>query len=111
MSKPPPSNLNQRKRNLHLIPEYHRVVFADSPPTGKHKLLVPGEGGENGAKAKYGIYHIPEQFVKFAGTVTHPFDVENRIPDVLRRSIFQMLCGGVQELANKRLEQSNSASI
>ena len=105
-SKPPPSNLNQSKRHSQLIPEYHRTVFSDSPPTAKHKLLVPGEGGENGAKAKYGIYHTPEQFVKFARTLTHPFDVENRIPDVLRRSIFQMLCGGVQELANKRLEQS-----
>lgn len=105
-SKPPPSNLNQSKRHSQLIPEYHRTVFSDSPPTAKHKLLVPGEGGENGAKAKYGIYHTPEQFVKFARTLTHPFDVENRIPDVLRRSIFQMLCGGVQEMANKRLEQS-----
>ena len=71
-----------------------------------HKLLVPSNGGENGAKAKYRIYHTPDQFVKFAKTLTHPFDVEHRVPDVLRQSIFQMLCGGVQELANKRLEQS-----
>ena len=105
-SKPPPSNLKQSKRHTQLIPEYHRVVFADSPPQVDHKLLVPSTGGENGAKAKYGIYHTPEQFVKFARTLTHPFDVENRVPDVLRISIFNMLCGGVQNLANKRLEQS-----
>ena len=105
-AKPPPSNLKQSKRHTQLIPEYHRVGFADSPPKVDHKLLVPSNGGENGAKAKYRIYHTPDQFVKFAKTLTHPFDVEHRVPDVLRQSIFQMLCGGVQELANKRLEQS-----
>ena len=105
-SKPPPGNLKQSKRHTQLIPEYHRVVFSDSPPQGDYKLLVPSTGGESGAKAKYGIYHTPEQFAKFAKTLTHPFDVENRVPDVLRMSIFQMLCGGVQNLANKRLEQS-----
>ena len=105
-SKPPPSNLKQSKRHTQMIPEYHRVVFAESPPKGEHKLLVPSNRGENGAKAKYGIYHTPEQFVKFAKTLTHPFGVEHRVPDVLRRCIFQMLCGGVQDLANKRLEQS-----
>ena len=105
-SKPPPSNLKQSKRHTQLIPEYHRVVFADSPPQVDHKLLVPSTGGTDGAKAKYGIYHTPEQFVKFARTLTHPFDVENRVPDILRISIFNMLCGGVQNLADKRLEQS-----
>ena len=51
-AKPPPSNLKQSKRHTQLIPGYHRVVFADSPPKVDHKLLVPSNGGENGAKAK-----------------------------------------------------------
>ena len=101
-----PSNIQQTKRHPQLIPEYHRVVFSDSPPKADHKLLLPANGGENGAKAKYGIYHTPEQFVKFAKTLVHPFDIEHRVPDVLRRNIHDVLSGGVQKLVDFRVKES-----
>ena len=63
-----PSNAQQTKRHLQLVPEYHRVVYASIPPSFEHKPFVPLNGGENGAKAKYGIYHTPEQFIRFAKT-------------------------------------------
>ena len=104
-----PSLLLATWSKVNDIPSWFQNIIelcSDSPPQVDHKLLVPSTGGGHGAKAKYGIYHTPEQFVKFARTLTHPVDVENRVPDVLRMSIFNMLCGGVQNLANKRLEQS-----
>ena len=75
-----PSNIQQNKRHPALMPEYHRVVFADQPPTQPHKLLTPSNGGQDGAKSKFGIYHSMQQFVNLAKIVTHPFDVEHRIP-------------------------------
>lgn len=88
------------KSTQNTIQEYHCTVCSDSPPAAKHKLLVPTEKDENGKSKIW-----PQQFVNFARTLTHPFDVGKRIPDVLKRSIFQMKCGGVQKLANKRFEQ------
>ena len=106
-----PGNTQQTKRHPQLIPEYHRVVHADQPPSGEHEMLLPSKGGENGVKGKYGIYHTPEQFVRFAKTLTHPFDIEHRAPDVLRSNIHDVLCGGVQELVDTRVNQSRLTQL
>ena len=44
--------------------------------------------------------------MKFAKTMVHPFDIEHRVPDVLRRNIHDVLSGGVQKLVDFRVKES-----
>ncbi len=102
-----PGNTQQTKRHLQNSSLNTIELFMPTiPPSGEHKMLLPSKGGENGAKAKYSIYHTPEQFFRLAKTLTHPFDIEHRVPGVLRSNIHDVLCGGVQQLVDACVNQS-----
>lgn len=97
----------QNKRSAPLVPEYQRIVWQVKTPSIPHKLLEPPQGGSNsGAKAKFGIYHTPKQFVEAAKRACHPFDQENAIPDILKENIFNLFTKGSSFVTEKRLQSA-----
>ena len=73
------TGVRQTKKHASLI---HHI--AKSKPINKpHKLLTsPDSGGDCGESCKYGVFHSPQQFIKLAQNLIHPFDKQFVIPDI-----------------------------
>ena len=72
------------------------------------KLLTsPIPGGYDGESCKYGVYHSPQQFIKLAQNLVHPFDKQFVIPDILRLKIFNLITKGIGFVADVRTKSAN----
>ena len=101
---------HQTKNHKGLIPEYFKIVTT-KPLDDNYKLLPPlfqgdatGEENSEDQPIKYGVFHSPEQFVKKALKLAHPFDQLYSVEDVTRRNLFDLLTGGFSHVAHKRLQ-------
>ena len=100
------SGVKQTKKHASLIPEFHHI--AKSKPVDKPCKLLhsPLQGGETGESCRYGVYHSPQQFVKLAENLSHPFDKQFVIPDILRLNIFNLLTKGISFVADVRTKSA-----
>ena len=105
------SGVRQTKKHASLIPEFHHI--AKSKPADKpSKLLTsPFQGGDHGESCKYGVYHSPQQFIKLAQNLVHPFDKQFVIPDILRLNIFNLITEGIGFVADVRTKTANLINI
>ena len=101
------TGVRQTKKHASLIPEFHHIV--KSKPINKpHKLLTsPDSGGDCGESCKYGVYHSPQQFIKLAQNLIHPFDKQFVIPDILRLNVFNLITKGISFVARVRTESAS----
>ena len=101
------SGVKQTKKHTSLIPEFHHI--AKSKPADKPCKLLnsPIPGGEDGESCKFGVYHSPQQFIKLAERLSHPFDKQFVIPDILRLNIFNLLTKGIGFVADVRTKSAN----
>ena len=101
------SGVKQTKKHASLIPEFHHI--AKSKPADKPcKLLKsPIPGGEDGESCKYGVYRSCQQFIKLAENLSHPFDKQFVIPDILRLNIFNLMTKGIGFVADVRTKSPN----
>ena len=108
-----------------LIPEYERVVsiLLDTEPSldskrrltkdlpnipAGSKLLRSEAKGGSGEKQftmhVFGIFHSFEKFTTIARSLWHPFDELKHIPDLMVRSIFDLLSNSKLATSRRRLE-------
>ena len=108
-----------------LIPEYDRVVSilldTEPPLDSKHKLTkdlpnIPagsrllrseakgGSGMKQFTMHVFGIFHGFEKFTTIARSLWHPFDELRHIPDLMVRSIFDLLSNSRLATSRHRLE-------
>ena len=84
-------------------------MYSDKPPSVLHKVLsVDVDGGaeresEKGGH-KFDTFHTPSQFLRLAEKCRHPFDLENDIPDGVKRNVFRLLIRGRSDIAKSRIE-------
>ena len=104
------SGVRQTKKHAPLIPEFHHI--AKSKPVDKpHKLLTsPDSKGECGESCKYGVYHSPQQFIKLAQDLVHPFDKQFLMPDILRLNVFNLVTKGIGFVAKVRTDSASLIS-
>ena len=101
------SGVKQTKKHAPLIPEFHHI--AKSKPADKpcKFLTSPVSGGDDGESSRYGVYHSPQQFIKLAQNLVHPFDKQFVIPDILRLNIFNLIAKGIGFVADVRTKSAN----
>ena len=87
-------------QNFNILPSPNLLIshLSSSP------LQFQGYGGES---CKYGVYHSPQQFIKLAQNLVHPFDKQFVIPDILRLNIFNLIPKGIGFVADVRAESAN----
>ena len=79
--------------------------YKSKPINKPHKLLTsPNSGGDCGESCKYGVYHSPQQFIKLAQNLIHPFDKQFVI---IRLNVFNLITKGISFVARVRTESAS----
>ena len=106
----PRSTTRQKASRAPLVPEYSHVTTM-KPAVGDYKSLLPkGVSGSESGSEKFGVFHSKEQFLAKAITAQHPFDSDCCIDDQTRRSVFDLLTGGLNKVSRARLHTASKIS-
>ena len=101
------SGVKQTKKHASLIPEFHHIAKSKPADKPSKRLTSPIPGGYDGESCKYGVYHSPQQFIKLAQNLVHPFDKQFVIPDILRLNTFNLTTKGIGFGADVRTKSAN----
>ena len=101
------SGVKQTKRHEPLIPEFHHIAQSQPKDKACKLLSSPSPMGNHGESCKYGVYHTPQQFIRLAERLVHPFDKQFVIPDILRLNIFNWVTKGISFVADVRTKSAN----
>ena len=101
------SGVKQTKRHEPLIPEFHHIAQSQPKDKACKLLSSPSPRGDHGESRKYGVYHTPQQFIRLAERLVHPFDKQFVIPDILRLNIFNWVTKGISFVADVRTKSAN----
>ena len=104
----------QHRQLAQLVPDFRAVEWRPrSAPLGPlDKPLLPKTAGEineardesnSGNLVKVGIFHSHQEHISVASTLQHPMDSQSRLPDILRKVVFELLTTEPAEMAKKRL--------